>query len=86
MYYEIVGGPRRKYASRKGKGRAMSVKITVSWHFMLPGLPNELGSPYVDFGDSALRGDVPFMNLAPDRVLPLGSSVVAPGLAVLMPA
>jgi hypothetical protein len=62
----------------------MSVKITVSWRFTPPGMFDEPAPP--DFGESARRDDAPSVNRAPDQVLPLGSSVVAPGLAVLMPA
>jgi hypothetical protein len=64
----------------------MSVKITVSWRFVPPGLSDEPAVPYNDFGDKARRDEAPSMSPAPDQVLPLGSSVVAPGLAVFMPA
>ena len=64
----------------------MSVKITVSWHFMpndLSGEPPALG---LDLAQNPRRRDAPTMDPVPDRVLPLGSSVVAPGLAVFVPA
>jgi hypothetical protein len=64
----------------------MSVKVTVSWRFMPPGPSEESAAPYVDFEEKTRRDEAPAMILAPDQVLPLGSSVVAPGLAVLMPA
>ncbi len=64
----------------------MSVKITVSWRFIPPGLSDESAAPYVDFGEEARRDEAPPMIPAPDQVLPLGSSVVAPGLAVFVPA
>jgi hypothetical protein len=64
----------------------MSVKITVSWRFVLPGQYPESGSPHVDVWENTRRNDTPPMSPALDRVLPLGSSVVAPGLALLMPA
>ncbi len=63
----------------------MSVNITVSWHFTPTGLPDELAKPYADFGEKARHDEAPAVIVEPDRVLPLGSSVVAPGLAVLMP-
>ena len=64
----------------------MSVKVTVSWRFVPPGLSEESAAVYVDFGEKASRSEGPAVILAPDQVLPLGSSVVAPGLAVLVPA
>jgi hypothetical protein len=64
----------------------MSVNITVSWHFAPTGLPEGLATPYADFGEKVRRDEAPAVIVAPDQVLPLGSSVVAPGLAVLMPA
>jgi hypothetical protein len=64
----------------------MSIKITVSWRFMPPGQYPESGSSYVDVWENTRRNDTSPMSPVFDRVLPLGSSVVAPGLAVLMPA
>jgi len=86
MYYcEIVGGPQWKYAADR-KGRAMSVKISVSWQFASVGMADRSAQQPADLGESAHQGDGPSVNPIPDQVLPLGSSVVAPGLAVLMPA
>jgi hypothetical protein len=64
----------------------MSVKVTVSWRFAPPDLPEESAAPNVDFGEKARRDEAPATILAADQVLSLGSSVVAPGLAVLVPA
>jgi hypothetical protein len=64
----------------------MSVEITVSWRFVPPGLPDELAEPSADLGAKSRPEAVRRMHPAPDQVLPLGSSVVAPGLALFMPA
>lgn len=63
----------------------MSVEITVSWRFVPHGSDIELaGSPF-DFDPKISEGTgAPEIHKA-DHVLPLGSSVVAPGFAMLMP-
>lgn len=63
----------------------MSVEITVSWRFVTLGSSHDQGSQYVRFAEKARRDETSTIKPAPDRVLPLGSSVVAPGLAVFMP-
>lgn len=63
----------------------MSVEITVSWCFVPHG--TEVETPEPSFGSRAEIGDDDAAPMAhgADRVVPQGSSVVAPGLAVVMP-
>jgi len=64
----------------------MSVQVTVSWSFAPPGFLVGPAGPVVEFdaktADDALAHMVP----VPVQVLPAGSSVVSPGLGVLVPA
>lgn len=64
----------------------MSVEITVSWRFEQPDMLAEPTWHQAEFGKQVHYDDVPRISPAPDRVLPLGSSFVAPGLALFTPA
>jgi hypothetical protein len=70
----------------RGMEPVMSVHMTVSWRLVFPGLPDEPPVPrsspvtisYTEPPDSVTH---PFK-----QVVPIGSSAVAPGLAILLPA
>ena len=65
----------------------MSVKVTVSWRFVSPDLGDYPTGSYVNFevNDDHAPAAAPARR-EPDRVLPQGSSVVAPGLAFFLAA
>ena len=62
----------------------MSMHLTISWRLVPDGAVIE--PPVVQFAAPSVVTPPQMASHSGDQVLPLGSSVVAPGLAVLLPA
>lgn len=64
----------------------MSLEITVSWRFVPSGFGSDPDGSYMYSQPVATPYEAAAAPREVDRVLPLGSSVVAPGLGLIIPA